>query len=69
MRTIQLVGALKPRTVPRLASKCAWCGKWASREDYLLAYQKGAKVSHGICDSCAKKFQEQLDAMPTPPAA
>ena len=35
--------------------KCAWCGRYISTEDRWLA-DNGAKLTHGICPSCAESL-------------
>ena len=65
MRHLTLVGKVYRNTkVIKLASRCAWCRKWASMEDYRAAHEHGAKVSHGCCSSCAAKLLAEIDAMP-----
>lgn len=50
------------RTLRGFLPVCAWCkkirddeGYWKSLEEYLTS-RAGARVSHGICPSCAKKY-------------
>lgn len=73
MRHLVLVGKIyRNRRLLKLASRCAWCRQWASTADYIAAHQDGARVSHGMCDSCASDFLRQMDAAwdnSLPPAA
>lgn len=53
MRALVLVGRLSlGRRV--VARQCGWCRTWFRVRDHVLA-SLGAKVSHGICPSCAAK--------------
>lgn len=69
MRHLVLVGVTRNRKIVKLARRCAWCRSWMSREDYRLAHEEGARVTHGICPMCQKRFEEQIDAMPGPGSA
>lgn len=61
-RHLTLIAVIKNK-VPRIARMCAWCRRWNSAEDYRAAHEDNAKVSHGMCDKCAKKFLEQMAAI------
>lgn len=38
----------------RLASRCAWCGRFATEQD-RQDYENGAVASDGICDECEER--------------
>jgi hypothetical protein len=65
MRHLVLVGKVfrNPKTV-EIAHRCAWCRRWASTEDMIAAHKHGARVSHGMCKSCARKFEAEYNDMP-----
>jgi hypothetical protein len=70
MRHLVLVGKVYRNTRKRtLAYRCAWCRAWHSVADYIAAHQDGAKVSHGMCDRCAQKFLDKMNAECPPPEA
>lgn len=63
VRHLTLVGVIRNAKLIDLARKCAWCGRWASQADYLAAHRYDARVSHGICDPCARKFEADYNAI------
>lgn len=68
VRHLVLVGKVY-KDVKRLelAIRCAWCRRWETEADYIAAHKYGARVSHGMCRSCARKFEADYNALPTDP--
>ncbi len=44
---------------PTTRTQCAWCGGWLLTSAALLGDIEGALISHGICDGCAEKMEEE----------
>lgn len=63
-------GRITPsRLITRFARFCAWGNHWFSQMDEVL-HEAGAQTTHGLCDKCClERFDAEIDAMPTPPAA
>lgn len=69
MRHIVLVGKVYRNRNAMIATKCAWCGAWCSRADFIAAYQHHAKVNHGMCRRCSAKMLADASGGSTRPAA
>lgn len=59
MRTLVLVGKRNRFGIVWMARACAWCGRFHRIRDRVLALL-GAKLSHGICPTCAAEFLAKL---------
>ena len=54
MRTLAIVGHIRPRTVLELARWCSWGDHPFTAEDAIKA-NRGAYRTHGLCPSCEAK--------------